>query len=352
MKVLFLSTDGRGLSVAHKIKSEGYDIDVFVKNRTAAHMCNGFLNMVESWRPHVRDSDFIVCDGPGWGDKYETLRGSGRPVFGCDELTDKINLDYSANQELLKRSGIPVEVSGEVTGVPIRLEGWWNGRSWLAPFFYVFPHTKLFQGDLGPHVEDMGSIVLASHKESKMITETSKGLKPFLMKTKYKGPVSIYLYVTEDLISSFGIYFGMVFDGMDAIMEGLREPVTDLLFETSVGVKKKVDVSDWYMVAVRYSISPWPYSGASAAVQLHGINENNLKHIQLHDVFESESSFFTGAHDCVPFKVTSRAGDLREALRRAYRTLSNLSTENHQYRLDIGADTKNAWEQLLAWKWV
>jgi len=115
---------------------------------------------------------------------------------------------------------------------------------------------------------------------------------------------------------------------MDLLIEGLREPITDLIFETATGTKKEMDLTEDSLICVRVT------SDVSNTM-IYGLNEESLKHIHLYNVSKDLAGNYYSWGGTV-LKVCARGRNVKEARRRVYRTLNNIDLEDKQYRTDIG----------------
>jgi len=415
MRTLLISENGDGLGIAHQLVKEGHIVDCWIKEAQFEKAGKGIVNRIDSWRPAIPKADLILVDMVGFGLQVERVATQfGKPYIGCDPLMDVAELDRQKGMELFLKAGIKIpetfsfqgpaealsllkmwkepgfvikpcgnistaettvcrdretfqfcleqlEATQElivqriVEGIEISTEGWWNGRGWIQPFNHTFEEKRFLEGGLGPNTGCMGNIVIAAKRPNKLIQESVIRLETFLKKTKYKGPVDVNCIVTEKEAYGLEITARFGYDAIEALMEGLNEPVANLLFDTATGTKKAMDVTMDFMAAVRLSVPPWPHAKPVQDVKgkpILGLNEQNMKHIYLTDAYKEGKDYFWAAGDGVVLKATARGVSVREATRRVYRTLSNVNVLDKQYRLDIGARVENDLGQLKTWGWL
>jgi len=414
MKILILSIDGDGLGIAHKLSQEDNEVKMYIQDPQYKKAGVGIITRVASWRPHIVWADLVICDMVGFGKYEETFRKLGKVVFSCNKFADSAELDRAKGIELFEKFGIdipetynftsakeaesiidlwedpgfvikpsgnistaktyvctnpaiykwalttipegtPLIVQKIVTGIEVSTEGWFNGRDWIQPFNHTFEEKRFMEGDKGPNTGCMGNVVITTHG-NKLTDATIKRLTPFLKRIGYRGPMDINTIVTDDRLYALEITARLGYDAIEAIMEGLKEPVTDLFFETAIGVKKEMKVTADYMIAVRLSVPPWPHGepdNESMGMPIIGINEHNLKHLYLTDAYRDEGEdYLYAAGDGAILKVTARGRDIREARSRVYRTINNLTIQDVQYRSDIGLRAEKDIKQLKDWGWL
>lgn len=412
MKILILSKEGDGLSLAQRIVSEGHSVKMFIESKAYKDAGVGIVDRIPSWRPHMTDADLIICDMVGFGKFEKLLRARGKPVFSCSSIMDQLELNREKGIDVLKRVGItlpftqtypdpsdaielvntwedpgyvikphdnaatgrtlltrtpehfewalglynePITVQQIIEGIEVSTEGWFNGRNFIEPFNHTFEEKRLLK-DAGPNTGCMGNVVINAGSGNRLVEATVARMEPSLKKIGYRGPIDINCMVTAD--AAYGLEFTsrLGYDAIEALMEGLREPVTDLLFETAVGIKSSMELGTDAMIAVRLSKAPWPSGEPNSdehGMPIVGINEDNIKHIFLTDVFlDSEGSYRYAVGDGVIMKVTAHAKTVKEARLRVYRTIDGIEYPDKQFRSDIGERVGSDMDQLKEWGWL
>lgn len=396
MRVLFISKECESIGIAQKIVEEGHKVRFWCQLPNYELTGYNLVERVEAWRPSLGWADFAVVDTVGFGRYKKVFKQHGIPVLSCSNFADMAELDRKKGLEMFKKAGINVpdswffqspddfrldeEVPKEniaikpcgnidtqltyvckdsssvdyalhtygadqsflvqklIEGIEISTEGWWNGRRWVEPFNHTIEQKRFLEGDLGTNTGCQGNIVWSCGEDG-LVKETLLKLTEFLKKTDYVGPVDINCIVNEDGVFALEPTIRLGYDAIEALCEGLKEPVLDLLFEVAAGTKSMMQLSNDFLIAVRVSVPPWPQSdyGFPAGRPVGGLNEGNLKHIYLTDVYKDRTGVCRCAQgDGVLMKVTARGRTVNEARRRAYRTINNLSVLDVQYRRDIG----------------
>ena len=213
-------------------------------------------------------------------------------------------------------------------------------------------------GDVGKMTGCMGNVVMALRQPNRLVRETVMKMEPFLRKVGYRGPFDINTIVCKDKLYALEMSCRFGYDAFEALMEGMQEPVGTFLFEVAVGIKKEMNVTYDPLIAVRISRDPYP---ACAPAQLDesdrgcpisGLNEENLKHLYLCDVYMENGKYLYAASDGILMKATAHGRDIREAIRRVYRTVKGVKIIDVQYRTDIGARCEGDIAKLKEWGWI
>lgn len=416
MRVLVISLEGDGIGIAHKMAREGHNVEVFIKDERFKLAGDGIFKRVSSWRPRVEDCDLVVVDMVGMGHLEQTLSRMGKPFLGASRFADAIELDRRAGMDLLEQADVnrpptffynspsdakqlvsyfedpdieglvvkphnnqatadtrvvrsaemylwlldqmpedtKLTIQEYVDGVEVSCEGWFNGRDWVRPFNITFEEKRFMDGDRGPNTGCMGNVVMAV-KDVKLVQETVMKLTPMLKAEGYRGPIDINSIVNERGVHALEITARFGYDAIEALSEGLKEDLFDLLFETALGVKKTMDVTRDYMIAIRVSVPPYPHKSEAdwgEGLPLNGISDQNLDHLYLTDVFFDDSGYHYAQGDGVVLKATARGRTVQEARHRAYRTINNLDIPDAQYRRDIGRRVDEDLKRLSYWGFI
>lgn len=414
MRVLMLSQEGDGLGIAHGLIKEGNQVDVFIKNSAFASAGKGIVNRVKSWRPVVAKADLIIADMVGFGGLESTLRKLGKPLLGFNRLADMIELDRSKSEQMFNAAGILTPSSFEfanpehakeilttwedpgyvikpdgnietsktfvvrdkdtfewaltqysrdqklvvqtlIEGIEVSTEGWFNGRDWLRPFNHTFEEKRFLDDGFGTNTGCTGNVVITTEGD-RIVEQTLQHLTPFLRRIGYRGPFDVNSIVTQEGVYALEPTPRFGYDAIEAVMEGLKEPLIDLLFEVASGVKTKMEITSDPMLAVRVSVAPWPHGTpekGDADLPIIGLNESNLKHIYLTDArLDHNGKFYYTAGDGVVMKVTAIGQDVEQARRRAYRTIDRVGILDKQVRTDIGKRFVPDMRRLRDWGYV
>lgn len=329
MRILFLTENTESFGLAKRLQDEGNTVMTFVREKTKAG--NGVLERVDSWRNYLPDCDLVVCGTPGFSQYEDVFKKFGKPYIGGSRLGDL--LIENKKKDFLAHCGVADCSNFEQK---VTLHGFFNGRDWVKPLLVSVFDTCLFPGDLGPEVGCMGCTVKLVKQWPSFTEQIGEGLR----KLGIKDLISIPF---DDTLKVLGVGCGFIYDFIDALCEGIRENLSDFLFNLANGIPEGFAMTSDYVVVARLTIPPFPYSSPidSEGIEIKGIDENNSKHLYLCDVYKEEEKYFACLGKGNTLKAAARGRDLREARRRVYRTLSNIVISNKQYRIDVGDRAEN-----------
>jgi len=416
VKILVMSQTGDGLGLAQRLVLEGHSVKMYIKSEEYRKSGRGIVERVGSWRDNLRGSDLVVCDMVGFGAAEQVLRHVGVPFIGASPVMDRMELDRAAGMDIFKRAGITIPESysfdnpaqakafimgqplaggfavkaddnigcatsrvikhseqlewafGEypsnanllvqrvVEGVEVSTEGWFNGKQFVKPFNHTFEEKRFLPGGLGPNTGCMGNVVLA-RQSNKLTRATVERLAPFLRSIGWRGPVDVNCIVNEGGAFALEATARFGYDAIEALMEGVRLSVGEFLREIATGTMTKMEFIPGanYSIAVRLTVPPYPLEDVPQTEwgePILGINEHNIEHLWLCNVFIKDNLFRVAPADGLVLKATARGETVKEARGRVYRTLDNIKLGGKQYRLDIGERVPDDIRQLEAWGWL
>lgn len=392
MQILVISPNGQNLQLAHQLQKEGHKVELFVANLNFRDALEGIVERASAWRPALKYADFVVVTDLDMLQLEPVLRDVSKTFIGTDKFSYDFEHDDVYFRDLMEASGIktlelvesPAEVDLESYGllvlregekpffirfkeqlsqistigctilkVPLHaisvvVEGWWNGRDWITPFYMTYEESKFMNKGLGPTVPSMGATLTYVRRGKPLVEETLAKLTSYMKETTYRGPVALNCLVHDGKILAVSGHARLRAVVLEALAEGLFMPLSALLFETATGTARSMRLTEEYVLAVRASRPPWPYSSNSERdILINGLCDKALKHVSLSDVYLN-GAYKTAGSDGQLFTVTARGETVNEARRRVYRTLSKLYVNDIQYRTDIGFKAEEAFTELRA----
>lgn len=408
-----LSKEGDGCGVAWKLTQEGHSVDLWIKQPEYSHALKGIVNRIPSFRPHVADADLVICDLVGFSEYAPLFKRLGKPMLGCSEIADMLELDRRRGLEVLQRAGVATPtthyfdspksaatlkwthapgyvikpsnnlhvsktymceneetykwalttfsadqeliVQEVVEGVEISTEGWFNGRDWIPPFNHTFEEKPLAAGGVGVMTGCMGNVVYPLKEPNKLVRETVMKLEPMLRKVSYKGPIDVNCIVSEHTALALEITARFGYDAIEALMHGMKGPVGSFLFDVATGIAKSMPLHGFdYLIAVRVVCPPYPDQRQDTSTRgspVLGL-EGPGGSVFPCDVYKEGKNYLYSASDGVLAKVAANGRDVREARRRVYARVDDVRALGAYYRNDIGVRVEGNLTKLKQWEWL
>lgn len=415
MRVLIISREAEAAGIAHRLVKDGHRVDLWTQKSHYKAALKGIVGRPGEWRPLVPDADLVLCDTVGFGHLAPMLSRMGKPMLGFNQFADVIELDRIKGMDTMKAVGINVPatkrcrtpeeakklpwesdlgyvikpcgnispgltymcptkdiyqwalstykegqeliVQDVVDGVEVSTEGWFNGRDWISPFNHTFEEKAFMPVKGAPMTGCMGNVVMTVSKPDRLCQETVMKMTNALRVAGYRGPLDVNAIVTKDKVYALEFTARFGYDAIEALMEGLQEPIADLLFETAVGIKKGMEVTNDLMIAVRVSQPPFPDDNEEQArfyrgSPVDGLTELDQPHVLFSDVMLEDGKPVAAGVDGLLLKATAFGRTIPEAKKRVYRTISNIKVVDIQYRSDIGDRVPADLALLKQWGWV
>jgi hypothetical protein len=269
---------------------------------------------------------------------------------------NRVNTNPAFNQKILRSFGIETPTKNISSSVDITVEVWFNeGR--VICVDYISIDRELMDYGHGPDVDHMGCVVQIGSQSSPLYQNSVWKILPLLAKVKYTGPISLSCYVNDADIFGKHLIIGFHPFATPVLFEMYKGDWNTLIPTVFSGVQEAMEFKSQLGIGIDLSLLPFPIDACECFVrerqELSGFNRQNLKHFWAANVQELRGRFYTTGGRLG--MVTARGDDiqgfspLRDARRRALRTISNLNIPGLIYRKDIGAKYDKDISQLRNW---
>jgi phosphoribosylamine---glycine ligase len=105
-KFLLMSGGGDGLGLALRLRMEGNDVAVWIREGRAKSNYDGLLKKVKKWEEFLDANTIVVFDSSGGGRTADRLRARGHFVFAGSQFADVLELDRAAALDIMSQAGI------------------------------------------------------------------------------------------------------------------------------------------------------------------------------------------------------------------------------------------------------
>lgn len=236
-----------------------------------------------------------------------------------------------------------------IPGIEMGVSCWMSTKGFIGKPNENFEHKKLMPGDCGPNTGEMGTLAKYVEK-SKLFDEVLKPLEKSLLKLGHLGDVDINCII-DDKGQPWPLEFTNrpgwpIFNIMMVAHKG--DPAQWM--QDACNGKDTLEVSNDVTLGVVIAQPDFPYCKApvkeSAGIPIYGITKKNQKYIQPQSVMmdklpdmegekivEKDMWATSGPYVAV---VTGTGKTIKQASKRVYGTIDELSMSNMIYRDDIG----------------
>jgi phosphoribosylamine--glycine ligase len=156
-KFLVISGGGDGLGLALRLRMEGHNVAVSIREKRAKQNYDGLLVKLATtqWPEFLDAATTVVFDSSGGGRTAARLKGQGHFVFAGSPFADTLELDRPAAFELMRQAGIKTPEFQTFTS-------WEKGKAFAKDYGdrLVFKATGNTDGQVGSYVSyDTGDLV-------------------------------------------------------------------------------------------------------------------------------------------------------------------------------------------------
>ena len=264
---------------------------------------------------------------------------------GPDDLIGMLEYYQDSNEEF--------ELQEKVEGIEVSTECWFNGKDVIS-VNHTMEEKTLMEAGVGPKAGCMGDVVWQGSPNSKLYKEGVGKIVPALKKVNYRGPVDLNTIVNKDRLYGLEWTARLGYNAVFSLLELYKGKVNDLFYGVGAGVYKSIGLRSGWGLSVTFAVEPYPMDvepRLSKDILLQGFNSQNLKHTWFGDVYLRDGRYACAGNGGDLGAITAFGESVREAKRRAYRTLSNLIIPDVMFRRDIGDRVQNDYQQLKTWNW-
>jgi phosphoribosylamine---glycine ligase len=321
MKFLLLSGAGDGLGLALRLKDEGNEVAVWIKNNLARDDFDGLLKKLTNWNSFLDKETIVVFDSTSGGKTADRLRSKGNLVFGGSSFADLLEHDRGTAFGIMEEVGIKVpysetftsfeeakayvkkneqrlafkptgdmgpdvntyvsydqedmlemldifsekakgsiefELQNVVEGLLISTEGWFNGTRFVSPFNHTLERKQLMNEDIGPSGGCAGNIVWAVKGSNFIIDAGLRKIEPILEHHGYIGPIDLNTIVNEEGVWALEFTPRFGYDALPAFLEMVEEPIGEIFASFANGKGADIKLKEGFGAAVRVTIPPYP----------------------------------------------------------------------------------------------
>jgi hypothetical protein len=323
MRFVFISKTGDTVPLAQRLEQEGTEVTFYV--------CENESSILDK---HITDfgPDIVIIDSYGFGTFARRMRELGFGVIGGSPLTDLLAQDPDYGATVLRMCGLSIGRLNGTQAYEMVIEGWFNGKEFMNVVY------------------NLDNIVFAGNRFDKVfMTGLSKATNA-LKKACYVGPVNVTSIISKDTLCHRELSSGLTAMTLLALLEGVKGRVTDVLSGMANGINRIYTLKPGWLAAVSLIINPnRVLNNARYDFVVGGLTSENMKHMWLYGI--QNGGRYTGKGGRIAV-VTARGETVKEARRRVYRTIKNISIPESLYVNRIGDAAAVQHAQLKSWGWI
>jgi len=319
---LIISEGGDGTGLALRLKNEGHDARIWIRDPEAEKRCQGLIDVSSEHR----FGQTVIADCTGAGTLLDTFSDAGVAVVGGSSFADKLEADRQYAEEVFHRAHIETPESESATtwedaaelarelagdsgrvvlkpegkysgvlpsyvaydtedaekmldhfrtivgekieltvqefleGVAVSTEGWFNGHEWIPGLFnHTIERKQFLNDDLGPSGGCVGNLVWPCDSGDPLVRELLTPLTEVLALHRYRGAIDVNAVVNEEGIYALEFTPRFGYDAFPTLLHSLCDfNFGAFLDNLARGYSCNETLVDGFGAGVRLTLPPWP----------------------------------------------------------------------------------------------
>lgn len=300
---------------------------------------------------HEEAISYIENNQKEWVIKYSNGHMTKHLCYIGKDSTGGDVISILKNTALLDlQVGAKISLQEKVNGTEISIARYFNGNDWVGPIEYSLEHTHLFPGNIGPNVDEMGTLAWYDNDEEEpLYKKTLSLLKDFLSEANFRGD-----YAIDCIVNNEGIFplemTARLGSPIIHVQEQLNNsPFAEFLYAVAKGYDYSLDWKKGFGVVVACVTTPFPYPYSSHGDLVKGLpvyisstaTKEDLEGIHFDEIASRDGTYnnlYISGTSGSSIYVTGIGKTVEEAREIAYNRISKVSIPKMFYRNDIGAD--------------
>lgn len=279
----------------------------------------------------------------------------GLLFLGKEEDGKDLHEILRSNKEILGKKIKQFQLQKFAAGVEVAVGAFFNGNDFIYPINVNFEHKKLFPGDIGPFVGDMGALMYWSGPNTIFKTTLEK-MREDIKKSGYVGYIDI-----NCIANARGIYpleftsrFG--YPTISVQEEGAISEWGIFLYSIAKGENFDLKIKKGFQIGVICLVPPFPYEDKSETAIYRDLSiifkKPGFDGIHLGDVKLIEGNWRIAGNTGYALVITGSGTTVEDARRQAYNRIENILLQNMFYRTDIGLGWHEDSDKLQTWGYL
>lgn len=285
--------------------------------------------------------------------------GKGLLFIGQEEDGRDLVEMLEKNKDVWRSKAPTFVLQKHANGVEIGVGAFFNGQDFIHPININFEHKKLFPGNLGPFVGEMGTSMYWS-ANNKIFFLTLEKMLPALRESGYVGYIDINCIVTGSGIYPLEFTSRFGYPTIQIQQEGILNPMGEFLYKLARGESFELKTKRGFQIGVRILIPSYFVSkkegsetiGTYKDLPILFRNPKNVEGVHIEDVKLVNNVWRVAGTSGVLLVVTASARTLAEARRKVYARVKNIVVQDMFYRVDIGTRWLEDSDKLQTWGYL
>jgi phosphoribosylamine--glycine ligase len=285
--------------------------------------------------------------------------GKGLLFIGQEEDGRDLIEMLEKNKDVWQKKAPTFLLQKFVQGVEIGVGAFFNGNDFIRPINVNFEHKKLFPGNLGPHVGEMGTSMYWS-EPTKIFHLTLERMLAPLRESKYVGYIDINCIVNGSGIYPLEFTSRFGYPTIQIQQEGILTPMGEMLWRMARCEAFELKTKKGFQIGVRILIPSYFVSKKEGLETINMYrdlpilfrNPKNMDGVHIEDIKLENDVWRVAGTSGVLLVVTASAKTMTEARRKAYTRVQNILVQDMLYRVDIGTRWFEDSDKLQTWGYL
>lgn len=285
--------------------------------------------------------------------------GKGLLFMGEEENGEDLLEILEKNKDVWQKKAPVFVLQKRVRGVEIGVGAFFNGTDFIYPININFEHKKLFPGNLGPFVGEMGTAMYWS-APNKLFRATLEKMLPALRESGYVGYIDINCIVNGSGIYPLEFTSRFGYPTIQIQQEGILIPIGEFLWRLACGENFELKTKRGFQIGVRILIPSYFVSkkeGSETIAMYKDLpilfkNPKNIEGLHIEDIKLVNDVWRIAGTSGVLMVITASAKTVAEARRKVYSRVDNILVQDMFYRVDIGIRWLEDSDKLQTWGYL
>lgn len=360
----------------------------------------------------LRESGYSVVGGSELGDKLEHDRQYGQKIFSFCDIDIAPTINFSSAKDaiefikenpdkwVIKQNGhieksfnyvgeledgsdviemlegynkhnskecSSIDLQKRLYGIEIGVGRYFNGKDWVGPIEINLEHKSLFNDNLGPKTDEMGTIMWYEEDENnKLFQATIAKLKPYLQKIDFRGDIDINCIVNGKEIYPLEATARFGCPSTQLQSELHISPWGEFLKAVADGKEYDLKYKKGFGIIVLVATTPFPYGDDIKNHKMDGVrilfrnemDKDTMDHIHFEEVSKRINSkdkeeYYISSNKGYVLHVSHIAETVELAREKVYKLIEQIIIPKMFYRTDIGLKfATEDYKKLKDFDWI
>jgi len=277
-----------------------------------------------------------------------------------------------------------IHLQKKVSGVEVGVGAFFNGKNFVYPVNMGFEHKRMFPGDLGPMVGEMGSSMFWD-EPNMFFNTTLKKMESRLAESGYVGYFDLNCILDEHHIYPLEFTSRFGYPTVSIQQEGIIDSIDEFLYGLVTKSFTNFKTKEGFQIGVCLFVPPYPFNDKelfevkyrnsviyyrdsngktlAKSTVVHGNHDNYGNHglnnpldtadgVHIVEVKKVNGDWLVSGTEGWVMIVCGSGLTMEDARSQAYHRVKHIMMPNMYYRIDIGSKWEEEGPKLKKWGYI